>query len=247
MTADARGRWPIPRRLAALGIAAVAADLGGVLFKAPFGPAGVTAGDWIDAAGTFAVIGLYVWIASGLASREHRPYPALAHAAAIAYAMGRGVHLAANSIHDMIDRTGGADPWGLVYLWDEHVSHSMVDLARIAFALVLVSLEPRSDAEGRAGSAAAAGPGDKVAVFVGAVAYGFTYFASAVEGQTVPLALPFCLAFAFWGIAGAARGRAFGPTRSFFIGAALVSLLFFAIWGIWQRGFPEFSRTGLIP
>ena len=247
MTADARGRWPIPRRLAALGIAAVAADLGGVLFKAPFGPAGVTAGDWIDAAGTFAVIGLYVWIASGLASREHRPYPALAHVAAIAYAMGRGVHLAANSIHDMIDRTGGADPWGLVYLWDEHVSHSMVDLARIAFALVLVSLEPRSDAEGRAGSAAAAGPGDKVAVFVGAVAYGFTYFASAVEGQTVPLALPFCLAFAFWGIAGAARGRAFGPTRSLFIGAALVSLLFFAIWGIWQRGFPEFSRTGLIP
>jgi len=28
--------------------------------------------------------------------------------------------------------------------------------------------------------------------------------------------------------------------------AALVSLLLFAIWGIWQRGFPEFSHAGLI-
>jgi len=82
---------------------------------------------------------------------------------------------------------------------------------------------------------------------VGAIAYGFTYFASGVEGQTVPLALPFCIALAVWGIASAARGRALGPTRSFFTGAALVSLLFFAIWGIWQRGFPEFSHAGLIP
>ena len=251
MTSDARGRWPIPRRLAALGIAAVASDLGGVFIKAPLGPAGVTAGDWIDTAGTFVVIGLYAWITSGLASRERRPYPALAHAAAIAYAMGRGVHLAANSIHDMIDRTGGADPWGLVYLWDEHVSHYMVDLARIAFAIVLASLERPHDAEGGgAGSGAAAGSAETVAVFVGAVAYGFTYFASAVEGQTVPLALPFCLAFALWGIGSAALGRRLGqrlgPTRSFFTGAALVSLLLFAIWGIWQRGFPEFTHAGLI-
>jgi hypothetical protein len=24
------------------------------------------------------------------------------------------------------------------------------------------------------------------------------------------------------------------------------SLLFFAIWGIWQHGFPEFTRAGII-
>ncbi|HKW51680.1 MAG TPA: hypothetical protein VJQ53_08105, partial [Candidatus Eisenbacteria bacterium] len=148
MTPDPRGRWTIPHRLAALGIAAVAADLGGVFLKGPLGPAGVTVGDWIDALGTFVVIALYAWIASGLAARERRPYPAVAHMVAALYAMGRGVHLAANSIHDMIDRTGGADPWGLVYLWDERVSHCMVDAARIGFVLVLVSLErlPVADA-----------------------------------------------------------------------------------------------------
>lgn len=252
MTPDPRGSWTIQHRLAALGIAAVAADLGGVLFKSPFGPAGVTVGDWIDALGTFVVIGLYVWIASGLAARDQRPYPALAHMVAVAYAMGRGVHLAANSIHDMIDRTGGADPWGLVYLWDERVSHCMVDVARIGFVLALVSLErpPVADGSaagsGEAAGVAKAGPGGTVALFVGALAYGFTYFASAVEGQTVPLALPFCLAFAAWGIGSAARGRALGPTRTFFTVAAVVSLLFLAIWGIWQGGFPEFTHAGLI-
>ena len=238
MTPDPRGSWTVPRRLAALGIAAVAVDLGGVFFKAPLGPAGVTVGDWIDALGTFVVVALYAWIASGLAALARRPYPALAHLAAAAYAMGRGVHLAANSIHDMIDRTGGADPWGLVYLWDEHVGHCMVDVARIGFVILLASLERPPGA--------VAGPGGRVALFVGALAYGFTYFASAVEGQTVPLALPFSLAFAVWGIGSAARGRALGPTRSFFTGAAVVSLLFFAIWGIWQRGFPEFTHVGLI-
>jgi hypothetical protein len=207
----------------------------------------VTVGDWIDVLGAFAVIALYVWIASGLAARERRPYPAFAHAAAVAYAMGRGIHLAANSIHDMLDRTGGADPWGLVYFWDERVSHYLVDAARIVFAVGLAALErPAAPAGEAAGSGSSAGRGGRAAVVVGALAYGFTYFASAVEGQTVPLALPFSIAFAAWGVGSAARGRALGPTRTFFTAAALVSLLLFAIWGIWQRGFPEFSHAGLI-
>jgi hypothetical protein len=238
-------RWAIPYRLVALGIASVAADLGGVFFKTPLGRTGVTVGDWIDALGTFVVIALYAWITSGLAARERPPYPAFAHAAAVAYAMGRGIHLAANSIHDMIDRTGGADPWGLVYFWDERVSHYLVDAARIVFAVGLAALERPSGPAGGAVVSSSAG-GGRAAVVVGALAFGFTYFASAVEGQTVPLALPYSIAFAVWGVGSAARGRALGPTRVFFTVAALVSLLLFAIWGIWQRGFPEFTHSGLI-
>lgn len=240
-------RWAIPYRLVALGIASVAADLGAVFFKTPLGPTGVTVGDWIDALGAFVVIALYVWIVSGLSARERRPYPAFAHLAAVAYAMGRGIHLAANSIHDMIARTGGADPWGLVHFWDERVGHYLVDVARVVFAVGLASLErPSGSAGGTLGSGSGAGRGGRAAVVVGALAYGFTYFASAVEGQSVPLALPFSLAFAAWGVGSAARGRALGPTRTFFTGAALVSLLLFAVWGIWQRGFPEFTHAGLI-
>lgn len=221
----------------------MAADLGGVLFKAPLGPRGVTAGDWIDALGAFAVIALYAWIASGLCARERRSPPAILHAAAAAYAMGRGIHLAANSIHDMIDHTGGADPWGLVYFWDEHVGHYLVDAARISFAVTLAAFDRPAVGGARAWGR---GGGERAAVLLGALAYGFTYFACAVEGQTVPLALPFSLAFAAWGIGTATRGRGLGPARSFFTWAALTSLLFFAIWGIWQHGFPEFTHVGLI-
>ncbi len=220
----------------------MAADLGGVLFKAPLGPTGVTVGDWIDALGVFAMIALYAWVASGLCARERRPPPAILHVTAAAYAMGGGIHLAANSIHDMIDHTGGADPWGLIYFWDEHVGHYMVDAARISFAVVLAF---RDRPQGAA-AAAEGGRWERAAARVGALAYGFTYFASAVEGQTVPLALPISLAFAVWGIGTAARGRSLGLTRAFFTGAAVTSLLFFAIWGIWQRGFPEFSHVGII-
>jgi len=242
---ESRERWPVPLGLAALGIVALVSDLGGVLFKAPLGPAGVTFGDWIDALGAFAAIALYASIASGLAARWQRPVPAFLQVAAAAYAMGRGIHLAANSIHDMIDRTGGADPWGLVYFWDEHASHYMVDAARISLALGLVSLELRPQS-GDGAEDAWGGRGGRAALLVGAIAYGFTYFASAVEGQTVPLALPYAVAFAVWGTGGGGRVRAPGPTRIFFTVAALTSLVFFAIWGIWQHGFPEFTRAGII-
>jgi hypothetical protein len=243
--AESRGRWPIPLGLAALGIVALATDLGGVLWKTPLGPTGVTAGDWIDALATFVVIALYASIASGLAARARRPVPSILYVVATAYAMGRGIHLAANSIHDMIDHTGGADPWGLVYLWDEHVSHYMVDAARISFAVVLVSIEGRSAAVA-GNERTAGGRAGWAALLVGAVAYGFIYFASAVEGQTVPLALPYSLAFGVWGIGGGGRVSVYGPARAFFTVAALTSLFFFAVWGIWKHGFPEFSRTGFI-
>jgi hypothetical protein len=60
----------------------------------------------------------------------------------------------------------------------------------------------------------------------------------------VPLVLPFCVAYLAWSLA---KGRPFPPVRRFYTLGALVSILLFAIWGIWHRGFPEFSAVGLIP
>jgi uncharacterized protein involved in response to NO len=37
-----------------------------------------------------------------------------------------------------------------------------------------------------------------------------------------------------------------GPVRLFYTIAALTSILLFLVWGVWHRGFPEFSRTGLL-
>ncbi len=244
---------PISTRLAALGIAAAAADLGSVTIKSPAGPAGVTAGDWIEALGVYVVIALYGWASLGSraegappAARDRRVPLAwvLLATAAITYAFGHGIHLAANSIQDALDRTGGRDAWGVAYLWDERVGHHLVDAARILFVLVLTWLEGSSPA-----------PADRHrptgwmrAIFpAGALAYGFIYFATAVEGQTVALALPFTLGYAVWGMSRRSwGGAAWAPARLFFTAASIVSLILFVIWGIWHRGFPEFTRTGVL-
>jgi hypothetical protein len=234
----------ISTRLLFLGLAAAALDLGSVYLKAPAAPTGVTVGDWISAAGAYVVLGLYAWVAATVGRGRARP-ALLLLAAGITYALGTGIHLSANSIHDMLDRTGGADPWRLAYFWDETAGHYLVDAARIEFALALTSME-----RGAAGSEAAAGrPGGRAAILVGALAYGFIYFATAVEGQTVPIALPFSLLYAGWSVL-ASRGRRGGvpePVRGFYTAAAVVSLVLFSIWGVWHRGFPEFSTTGFIP
>jgi hypothetical protein len=231
---------PLPARLAWLGILTALVDLGSAYVKVPLPPRGVTAGDLIQLLGTFPLLALYAWIALDL----HARHPAGARNASVffiagvAYALGFGVHVAANSIHDMLDHTGLGDPWGLAYFWDEHLGHYMVDASRVAFAVLLTAWE--SKAKGAAWD----GTG-RVALVLGGLAYGFIYFATGVEGQTVPLALPFSLAYAVWSLARRRPGGT-GPVRVFYTIAALTSILLFLVWGVWHRGFPEFSRTGLL-
>ncbi|HEU5311307.1 MAG TPA: hypothetical protein VFV24_07625, partial [Candidatus Eisenbacteria bacterium] len=80
-------------------------------------PRGVTWGDAIEIAGVFVVLGLYAWIAAALlgssgAWRAHTPAFLLFFMAFTTYALGHGIHVAANSIHDMMVETGSPDPWG---------------------------------------------------------------------------------------------------------------------------------------
>jgi hypothetical protein len=230
-------------RLLFLGVAAAAVDLCSVYLKLRAAPVGVTVGDWISGAGAYLILGLYAWVAAAAGAGRART-PLLLLAAGITYALGTGIHLSANSIHDMLDKTGGADPWKLAYFWDETAGHYLVDAARIGFAVALTRMERG----GVSPAAGVSGSGGGLAILAGAIAYGFIYFATAVEGQTVPIALPFTVLYAGWsltsvrgGLKGAAR------VRSFYTAAALASLALFAIWGVWHRGFPEFSTTGFIP
>ena len=118
-------------RLAWLGLASMAADLAAVYVKAPAVPRGVTWGDVIEIAGTYVVLALVAWIALPLS--RHRPgsagnsAPSFSHlllfVASVTYALGRGMHAAGNSIHDMMSREGMQDPWRLVYFWDECAGH----------------------------------------------------------------------------------------------------------------------------
>ena len=232
--------------------------------KTPVAWRGVTWGDAIEIAGVYVVLALYAWVRSRTisganvgAGRVGGRLAALLGFAATSYALGHGVHVAANSAHDMMAATGGADPWGLVQLWDEGIGHYLVDVGRIAFAVGLTW------AESGAGGVAWLGRSDQTSertanssgwlAASGAVAYGFIYFATAVEGQTAPIALPFSAAFAAWSAWSARRAGArasthagAAPIRRFFTIAAWVALLFFAIWGATQGGLPEFTKVGIL-
>ena len=217
-----------------------------MLVKAPFAWRGVTWGDAIEVGGVYVVLALY----GSVAALAGTPRRAILGFAAISYALGHGIHVAANSASDMLAATGGHDPWGVVTLWDERIGHYLVDAGRVAFAIALTWMESSGASASTVAGATSSGS-SRWLIGAGAAAYGFIYFATAVEGQTAPLALPFCATFAAWSAWSAGRrshgSSAAGMTiRAFFSIAAWVALLFFAIWGVTQRGLPEFTKTGIL-
>jgi hypothetical protein len=232
-------------RLGWLGIASAALDLGSVYIKVPAFRSGVTWGDAIDVLTPLILVSLYALVLRALAVLPStdvsavpiRPDPGarlLLGLGAIALVLGHGIHVAANSIDDAIARAGIPDPMGLAYWWDEHVSHTLIHGSKAALCVALTAVEARRSGGG-------AGTGLLVA---GAMFYGFIYFADGVEGQTVALLLPFSAVYLAWSLW---QRRPFQPVRRFYTLGALVSVLLFAFWGVWHRGFPEFSKVGLIP
>ena len=221
-----------------------------MLVKAPLAWRGVTWGDAIEIAGVYAVLSLYAAIRSttgAASSGGSGARAAIFGFAAISYALGHGIHVAANSAHDMLAATGGLDPWGLVALWDEGIGHYLVDAGRVAFAIGLTWAEANDRGTGTDVRA-------RWLLAFGATAYGFIYFATGVEGQTAPLALPFCAAYVAWAARSARRvdsllglGPRIAPIRWFFTIAAWTALLFFAIWAAMQHGrLPEFTKVGIL-
>jgi len=252
---------PLETRLAWLGIASAALDLGAVYIKVPALRPGVTWGDAIDVLTPLILVFLYALVLRSLAvvppadspapRRHERGARLLLPLGAFALVLGHGIHVAANSIDDAITRAGIQDPTGLVDWWDEHVSHTLIHGSKVAFCVALTALEIRRGAvavtspSGPTGDAQGTHPGAGSGLFLaGALAYGFIYFADGIEGQTAALLLPFCAAYLAWSLR---RGRPFPPVRRFYTLSALVSVLLFISWGVWHRGFPEFSKVGLIP
>ncbi len=250
---------PLEARLGLMGMAWAAFELGAVYLKGPAWRAGLTAGDLIDIAATYTLVALSAWVAFGLlgrpgggsaAARTRGWIHELTTIYAIPFVLGHGVHLSANSIHDMISRAGVGDPGGLVDWWDEQVGHDLIDLGTLGLCVGLTTLErgvPQTPWVLGAGGAA------RILFLLGVLSYGFIYFAAAVEGQTVVFLLPFAALYLLWALLsgrGGARGRAGGggsTVRNFFAVSFVVAGVLFAIWGIWHRGFPEFSSVGLIP
>lgn len=158
------------------------------------------------------------------------------------WAMGHGLHLSANSIANLIASRGPptgsvTDIADLTHLWDEVLSHYLWHAGVVGLAVLLVLAEWRSPTRVQVAW---------VPTAVAGVVYGVTLFSIFLEGQTLPLGMPFVasttVACAFWGRR-AIRER---PVLAFVASSCAVALLLLAGWGLYWGGFPQFSDVGLI-
>jgi hypothetical protein len=175
--------------------------------------------DWADLCTPYVVVGA----AAGAlrAGRAGRGAWTVFGLGALLYTQGQGIHLAANSVSN-------AAPGEPAHLWDETVGHY---LWYAGFALIVVSL---------AVTLAGRGPRGGVGAQLLALLVGFTHFTNSVEGQTVALGIGTAVLFALWGLRTRdGMGRVLLTAYGF-------SLVLFAVFGVWQGGFPQFSELGWI-
>jgi hypothetical protein len=184
------------------------------------------AGDWVDLATPFAVVGLAAVVLVGLGAWGVAL--GLAVAAGIAYVDGHGIHLAANSIRAE-DLAGEGER--VAYFWDERFSHVEwhVGLIGLVFAFCLAESWARPPVQGSTLQAALV-----------VVLLGFTLFTSTVEGQTWWLLPPAAAVLAVWALA---RPR---PVLGACAGALVLAAILVAGWAAWHHGVPEFSDLGWI-
>jgi hypothetical protein len=166
-------------------------------------------------------------------------------ALAVFWVQGQGMHLSANSISNLIENLAkngvidvtGSDIFTLTYFYDELLSHYLWHIGILGLIVVLIHREWRQPA------------GEATlwwATLTGGVLYGLILFLITLEGQTTPLALPFIILFALFGLAGGRRKLGQQPLLAFFCVACLVAALVYLAWGLIWGGFPQLTEVGLI-
>jgi hypothetical protein len=182
------------------------------------------AGDWLDLATPFAVVGSAAALLAAL--RPPATVLVLALVATLLYVDGHGIHLAANSVSNE-SPTGDAER--RAHFWDERFSHVEWHLGWIAL-IGAFCLAERAGARPLAFRIQAAT----------AILLGVTLFTSTVEGGTWWLALTAATVLPVWAL------RERRPILVACAAASVVAAVLIGIWALWQGGVPQFSEAGLI-
>jgi hypothetical protein len=195
-------------------------------------------GDILDLFTPLVLLPLYWWMlehgGTGEATaRERFVFVVLA----AAWAMGQGMHLGANAVGHLLGDLRATDAYTLNYFLDEDLSHYLWHAASIGLIVLLLVRQTRAPFADERSSFVTEG--------IAALLYGLTYFIVTIEAGTLPLGLPFAIALAVFGFLRRAQLRQ-QPLAAFFVFAMLVALILFTGWGLYWRGFPEFSQVGII-
>ena len=221
----------LPARLTAFGILYCAMHVGVTFLDIPLAP-GLTIGDWISLLTPFAVMGsaLLVFDALSAHAGEQTGARRVLLASAAAYTLGLGINLAANAIGRVLYEQPLGPAYRLTYFLDEHLGHIVWHLGMLGVSAALLMASRRLPAQRL-----------NPAVVLGALAYAFAWFTDAVEGQTVPLLLTASALFIVALLID--RGARRSPIGRFLAAGHISALLLFAIWWLWQGGFPQFSEV----
>ena len=164
---------------------------------------------------------------------------------AVFWISGQGMHLAANSINNLIGMLAEnqilditpTDIYRLTYFIDEHLSHVIWHIGIIGLAALLLVRDWHRSADT---------PTQWWSTILAGLLYGFLLFCIFLEGQTVLLGLPFSLGITLLVLIWGRKQLAQKPILAFFFIACLVATLFLVGWGLYWGGFPQFSEVGLI-
>jgi hypothetical protein len=154
------------------------------------------------------------------------------------WALGQGMHLSANSIGNIMEGMESADVFKLTHFYDETLSHYLWHFGVISLSGLVIYRQWRNPITTEKPA--------KVFLVLAGIFYGFTFFAMVIEGATVPMSQPLgILLLVVTFILGRKRFNEEPIIFMFFI-AYLIATILFAVWGIWQGGFPEFTEVGII-
>jgi hypothetical protein len=158
---------------------------------------------------------------------------------------GHGMHLSANSIDNLIDALArnpatnikGTDVYRLVFFFDERLGHYVWHVGMLGLPALLIYLEWHHAVESTVTWWASVAAG---------LIYGFSYFCIFIQAQTIFLGLPFAAVLVLFGVIWGRQKLGQRPMLAFFFVSSLVALVLFTGWGVYWRGFPQFTAVGLI-
>lgn len=249
MTTDRAGDWEIAwRRPPARGIiffvvGYALVDLLPVILPATPVFHGLAVKDVADALLIFFLIVLYVEL--GLRAKIFRSLRlrAVYIFALLLMVQGHAVHFAANAITGVAERSD--ESWALADFLDERWGHVELHIAFIALAAIFIFCGRSADAEGNEPVLTRT---ETVGLALVTLTYGILLAGDAVEGQTVPLMLPFAIVLCAWGLWPYLKPRGNPGTparvslyRRFFAASFGITALALLIYRLITGGFPELS------
>jgi hypothetical protein len=151
---------------------------------------------------------------------------------------GQGMHLAANSIGHLLKGMEGSDIYNLTYFYDEVLSHYLWHFGIFGLSSLVIFRQWRNPfTEGQTVS--------WLPILAGVI-HGFTLFIIVIEAGTAPLGATFAILMTLLGLIWGRKRFSQSPVLLFFFVACMVATVFFAGWGVYWHGLPEFSEVGII-